>query len=373
MTGVIEDAGWELRWPPTLLTSEGRWLLRPAVLRLSDWRDRVEHLLEEAFVGSEARDVFSRTPKDSRYENDPFGEDPEDLDGLAFLKVTVEAVGRFRPEREVKPYWPERQRGSLAPPDVYRRFVQLVDDMRVMGYLDQELPWGCVDGGPEIDPSPVLEQRLGIPDLWPLDESRRAWGDDTFYGLIEVIHDLVSRPRHRSYHSYSDCGWHWSEFARGPGQALYRWRVNRLLEHSDAGLRLADDGEDVGRLVASTDAARAGLATNMAGRTDLSTGDRIRHALALFRARTASEHDKRSAIVTLAGVLEERRNVLKVRLRRKDEGALFQIANQFALRHQGTGQQADYDPVFLDWVFWWYLATIELSDRLIERTDATPP
>jgi hypothetical protein len=145
------------------------------------------------------------------------------------------------------------------------------------------------------------------------------------------------------------------------------------LEHSDAGLRLADDGEDVGRLVASTDAARAGLATSMTGRTDLSTGDRIRHALALFRARTASEHDKRSAIVTLAGVLEERRNVLKVRLRRKDEGALFQIANQFALRHQGTGQQADYDPAFLDWVFWWYLATIELSDRLIERTDATPP
>lgn len=25
------------------------------------------------------------------------------------------------------------------------------------------------------------------------------------------------------------------------------------------------------------------------------------------------------------------------------------------------------DPAFRDWVFWWYLATIELTDQLIER------
>jgi hypothetical protein len=255
-------------------------------------------------------------------------------------------------------------------PDLRRRFVRLVDDMRQMVYLDQELPWGCVDGGPDVDPSPLLEQRLGVPDLWPLDKSREAWDDDTFYGLIEVIHDLVSRPRSRSYHRFNDCGWHWSEFARVPGQALYRWRVNRLLDDSDTGLQLADDGDDVGRLVASTDQARAGLAACMAGRADPATGDRIRHALALFRARTANEHDKRSAVVTLAGVLEERREVLKSHLHRKDEAPLFQIANQFALRHQRADQLADYDTVFLDWVFWWYLGTVELTDRLLERTEA---
>ncbi len=145
------------------------------------------------------------------------------------------------------------------------------------------------------------------------------------------------------------------------------------MEHSDAGLRLADDGEDMGRLVASTDAARTDLATAMAVRTDPSTGDDVRHALALFRSRAATEPEKRSAIVTLAGVLEERRQLLKEQLARRDEGALFQIANQFALRHRRADQLADYDAAFLDWVFWWYLATVELSDRLIERTGATPP
>jgi hypothetical protein len=57
-------------------------------------------------------------------------------------------------------------------------------------------------------------------------------------------------------------------------------------------------------------------------------------------------------------VLEERRQLIKAELGTPDEGALFQIANKFAIRHQRASQQADYDPAFLDWIFWWYLATV---------------
>ncbi len=32
-----------------------------------------------------------------------------------------------------------------------------------------------------------------------------------------------------------------------------------------------------------------------------------------------------------------------------------------------AGQQADYDPAILDWIFWWYLATVELTNRIISR------
>ena len=85
--------------------------------------------------------------------------------------------------------------------------------------------------------------------------------------------------------------------------------------------------------------------------------------------RGADEHAKRSAIVTLAGVLEDRRELLKAELLREDEGALFRIANEFGLRHNRADQRGDFDPVFLDWVFWWYLATIELTDRLLARPD----
>ncbi len=58
-------------------------------------------------------------------------------------------------------------------------------------------------------------------------------------------------------------------------------------------------------------------------RHDPTSGDPVRHAVALFRRRGATAHDKRSAVVALAGVLEERRQLLKAQLLRGDEGALF--------------------------------------------------
>ncbi len=29
-----------------------------------------------------------------------------------------------------------------------------------------------------------------------------------------------------------------------------------------------------------------------------------------------------------------------------------------------------YDEAFLDWIFWWYLGTVELTNRLINRDGA---
>ena len=153
------------------------------------------------------------------------------------------------------------------------------------------------------------------------------------------------------------------------GRDVYRWSVNRILDRTQIGLRLADEGEDRGRLVAVTDDARTDLAHQMAERTDVTTGDGVRHALALFRARDAGKQHKRSACIYLAGVLENRRALLKEHLFTKDEAALFQIANRFSIRHQDALQQDDYDSVFLDWLFWFYLATIELTDRLMARQD----
>ena len=89
--------------------------------------------------------------------------------------------------------------------------------------------------------------------------------------------------------------------------------------------------------------------------------------MALFRSRGVTREDKRSAAVALARVLEDRRDLLKAELLSKDEGSLFQIANQFDVRHRRADQRPNYDEAYLDWIFWWYLATVELTDRLLAR------
>jgi hypothetical protein len=95
--------------------------------------------------------------------------------------------------------------------------------------------------------------------------------------------------------------------------------------------------------------------------------DRVERAVAQFRDRHATVADKRDATRTLADVLEQRKRLLKRRLSSRDESALFDIMNNVELRHLDEQQKSDYDSAFLDWVFWWYLATVEFTDRLLTR------
>jgi len=47
---------------------------------------------------------------------------------------------------------------------------------------------------------------------------------------------------------------------------------------------------------------------------------------------------------------------------RKDEGALFQILNQFDIRHLDQATRDDYDELFLDWVYWTLLTSLAFMD-----------
>lgn len=369
---VFDGADHELVWPRVLFVREAEVLLGQA--GRGDWSDRVEWLLAEAFAGPAAADAFRAVPATSGWPPVPTPGFPQH----AFLADLVRHAGQLREAAHRAPYWSQRRHGApsgpLPWPAFTQRFVGLVDELRGGGYLGRAFPTPCVDDRDlvPVDPAEVLEERLGAPVPWPLRPEQFLPGldEDLLLDVVEVLHDLVARPRSRRFHDHGGCGWHYGDFALEPARVLYRWRVNRLLERSDLGLRLADEGEDAGRLVAATDDARGDLAQAMAARADDATGDRVRHALALFRGRAATEHDKRSAVVALAGVLEERRTLLKEHLLTKDEGALFQIANAFAIRHQNESQKAGYDPAFLGWVFWWYLATVELTDRLLARRAA---
>jgi hypothetical protein len=146
--------------------------------------------------------------------------------------------------------------------------------------------------------------------------------------------------------------------------------VNRLLATSTLGLRLAEEGEDLGRLVRVEPTGLEDLPERALRAATPRTIDRVQHAIALFRSRTAGLEERRSAVIALAGILEERRGLLKTELLTKDEGALFAIANGFAIRHQRADQRGDYDSAFLDWLFWWYLDTVQLTDQLLAREAA---
>jgi len=70
----------------------------------------------------------------------------------------------------------------------------------------------------------------------------------------------------------------------------------------------------------------------------------------------------------LADILESLRPKLKLVLTHKDEDDLFNIANNFGIRHKNERQKTDYDPLWLSWMFYYYLATIHFVTRRLEKT-----
>lgn len=291
---------------------------------------------------------------------------------LEWLKALRASAATLPQVGKVRPYWSLRQAGAKGLDDTSIEATavltaQAIHQMLRADYFAQDLGYGCVDDAySDVDAAieDQLERRLGKRDLWR--RGADQWSRDDLFDVIEVFHDLASRPTRRYFHSYAGCGWHPTAFSRRSGQAIYRRSINAVLQESVINLRLADDGEDIGRLVRVDDTDLDALVDETLASRAGRVGE-VAHAVALFRSREASREDMRSAIVALARVLERRRSEIKGHLTKADEGALLEIANKFDLRHSKSGQLSEYRVEFLTWIFYWYLATIQLTDRVLKQ------
>ena len=243
-------------WPRELFKAEVAALLR---LPNSIWPADAELLLEETFAGS--------TPKDDlqtvSWQDLPSGlvdlwaaatlENDESVRG--FLQHLVNSADVLTERSVPRPYRSARHAPAASTTELrdraqqlQRDWARLVEDLRDRGYFERVAPHGCVEHpAPPADEvlDAEIEQRLGVAGLWPLHPG--DWAPETFYSIIEVVHDLVARPRHRLLHP--PCGWDYSGFALEPARVLHRWHVDRLLARYGVNLQLAAEGEDAGRLV----------------------------------------------------------------------------------------------------------------------------
>jgi hypothetical protein len=95
--------------------------------------------------------------------------------------------------------------------------------------------------------------------------------------------------------------------------------------------------------------------------------DPVQNAIVKFRHRSTLS-DRKEAIRSLGDVLEHIRNDVKKVLTKKDESDLFDMLNNFGIRHHNNKQKTEYDEdIFYSWMFYHYLASIHACTRLIER------
>ena len=95
---------------------------------------------------------------------------------------------------------------------------------------------------------------------------------------------------------------------------------------------------------------------------------KVKSAIAKWRNRYLSTAEKKEAIRELADGFEwlkKTQNLQRV-LAKKDESSIFEIANNFAIRHHDPKQQTNYDrAIWYAWIFHFYLATYHAVIRLL--------
>ncbi|MCX6376582.1 MAG: hypothetical protein NTU88_11210 [Armatimonadetes bacterium] len=265
----------------------------------------------------------------------------------------------------------------LDLPMFKRLFLTLYSRLCREGYFQEALGYDCVDAGyvsgtlgPDVPGALLLTLRKD--NLWPLEEKLEGYGEDDLFDMVECLYDHVSKPVPGSgyYHDWNNCGWHYGEFDSAAGRAEFRAHFNEIARDYDDGYQLSEQGEIL--LTAESGFGELLLAPlpvcdkeNVRSRVDLAKRKFLRHRSSLA--------DRRDAVRELADVLEYLRPKLEGVLTRKDEADLFNIANNFGIRHHNAAQKTEYDKaVWYTWMFYYYLATISAVMRLIKKAEAKP-
>lgn len=298
---------------------------------------------------------------------------------------TLESVSRQ--------YFSERQgRGPKAEPmpfeAVRRLTIGVLDNFRERGYLQEAFGYECVDAGDVpgslgSDRAAYFIQTIMREHVWPywgpdysqvpanlyvqegdLDPVWTEWDADTLFDVLEVLHDQVSGPTDGDYHGYNDCGMHWRTFDGPVGRQEYRDRLNQVLRLHDPPYEMNEQGEII---ESGPVEFRPLLDAELPEDTEPEVLRKVSEAVKLFQGRGASIEDRQRAVRDLADALERLRQDVKAELLPADERALYDIANNFAIRHLNRRQRVDYNrSTWLRWMFYVYLATVHAVVRVRE-------
>ena len=249
--------------------------------------------------------------------------------------------------------------------DLFKRsYIQLKQE----GYFTEALGYDCVDVADHIEGEIKdidLEILLAIRkrDLWPIQVHFAEYKEDDLFDMIEFLCQIVSKPIDGTMHSWGNCGMHWETFNKTEGQKEYRERVNRMLSLYERKFELSASGEVLLKAEAGFDRIfDADLPTS-----DPKIRDRVDAAVLRFRRHSSTLDDRRQAVRDLADVFEYLRPKVKAILTTKDESDLFNIANNFGIRHHNELQKTSYDATWLNWMFYFYLATVHTLVRKIGK------
>jgi hypothetical protein len=253
--------------------------------------------------------------------------------------------------------------------ELYIKFMTMYKLLKKKDYFDEHIFRHDTE---QIE----LEARLALNlDPFPIDK----WDDDklsefNLFDIIEYLYDKVSKPG-----DIEDCqsetgfwGWRYANYDEKAGKEEYRTSINHFLALYRDGYELTQEGQI---LSLGGHGVQDILSAELPVLGDNNIDLKVQNAILKWKNRGLSFEDRNAAIRDLADAFEWLKKSPKWKnvLNKKDESALFDIANNFKIRHNNPQQKRDYDKaIWYSWIFHFYLATFHAAARmLVKQSNAT--
>ncbi len=198
--------------------------------------------------------------------------------------------------------------------------------------------------------------------------------EDDVFDFIEFLFDFVSKPGKlttfvtETNYNYKD----YEDFDENAAKTEFRAKVNLLLCDYRDGYELTELGE----ILTLGDAGLTDILQAEILPYDEENVDKcVRDAIRKWRNRHLDSAERKSAVRELADVFEwlKKTGRLATALTKHDESVLFDIVNNFHIRHHNPKQKSDYDEnIWHSWMFHFYLATYHAVIRILLKHSNQP-
>ncbi len=195
--------------------------------------------------------------------------------------------------------------------------------------------------------------------------------EDHVFDTLEFLYDNVAKPGEWTGMT-TDTGYNYYDYNGyddDMGKEEFRQKPNAFLSDYRSGYELTKDGII---LAAGTEGLQHIFDAEIVPYDEDNVDSKVRHAILMWRNRHLTLSEKKEAIRELADVFEwlKKTKGLDRVLDKKDESAIFDIANNFAVRHHNPQQKTEYDKnIWYSWMFHFYLATYHASIRLLIKQE----
>ena len=258
----------------------------------------------------------------------------------------------------VRRYFSQRKNGvpTISTQDFAYRFYNIFEGFARGGYFER---LGIYIGHRNFT-SNEMKRKLAVAfgresyNMIPTESNLLNMDRDSIFDLIEFLSEYVSVSSiiltYRRMHSDAQIL-----------DGLEEWRepINECLGQLDPPYHLTANGE----IEISPPSVGLQYLVNDHASPSQDAQEKVDHACRLFLKRNATELDRRSALKDLADVLEPLRNDLAASIGKKEAGKLFDIANNYGIRHNDE-KQKELGENYTYWFFYCTLATIDLMGKL---------